>query len=66
MNLIPFAGKTTRTALKRENVYFKFRAGADTMQLANHYRCSEATILKWVNIERSHRLGLPVPYGRAA
>jgi transposase-like protein len=62
MTLIPFAGRESPVATKMENAYRRSLSGADTSQIARHYKCSEATILKWVNIERSRKLGLPVPY----
>lgn len=60
--LVPFVGRHSTMDAKRENAYARFRGGDDTMQIANHYKCSEATALRWITTERSRQPGLADPY----
>lgn len=66
--LVPFVGHDAvdqpfdRHAARRAQAYSRFKSGADTLQIARAFRVREATILKWISIERSRRLGLPDPY----
>lgn len=62
MALVAYAGKQRNP--KREYAYCRFMAGADTKQIADHYRMSEATVLRWITLERSARRQLPNPYER--
>jgi transposase-like protein len=63
MALVAYAGKDTEPNPRQQYAYDRFMAGADTTQIAAFYRISEATVLRWVNVERSSQLGLPSPYG---
>lgn len=66
--LIAYAGKEPRAfqsirAPQQSRAYDKFMSGMDTLQIADMYRVTERTALRWVNNERSLRHGLPSPYG---
>lgn len=63
-NLVAFAGRHSAVETKRENAYERFRSGADTAQIAAYYRMSEATVLRWITMERCCRRGLAEPYER--
>lgn len=39
-----------------------FNSGADTLQIAHNFAVKEATILRWITMERCQRLNLPNPY----
>lgn len=66
--LIQFAGSDpTEAEYKPRNghrlaAYNRFRKGKDTLQIAIEMGELERTILKWISIERSRRLGLREPY----
>lgn len=60
--LVAYAGKESNP--RREYAYQRFLAGADTKQIADFYRMSEATVLRWITIERCARRQLPIPYKR--
>lgn len=63
--MIPYAGHERREASRAHRAYLMFRAGRDTMQIAEHYRVKEHRVLKWINMERSRRRGLACPYRKA-
>ena len=63
--LIPFAGgkaRKTPTVTRRQLAYELFEFGKDTAQIAKQMNQPESTVLRWINIERANRLGLPSPY----
>lgn len=62
--LVAYAGKETEPTPdpRWARAYDKFKRGADTVQIAEFYHVYERTVLKWINIERSSRRGLPSPY----
>lgn len=47
---------------RRQRAYVMFRAGRDTYNIALAIGVDESRVLEWISIERSDRLGLPVPY----
>lgn len=55
-----------RQGSRRHRAYLMFRAGRDTKQIAERFRVKEHQVLKWISIERAHRLGLPCPYSERA
>lgn len=64
MHLVAYAGKNVESERndRRSRAYDRFMAGADTLQLSAFYRVNEYTMLRWINVERSLRHGLPSPY----
>lgn len=44
--------------------YEMFRSGRDTMQISHAFGIREATIHRWITMERCRRLNLPSPYGK--
>ncbi len=46
----------------RQAAYNRFCKGKDTLTIAEEMGQMERTILKWISVERSRRLGLPDPY----
>ncbi len=69
--LIPFAGHDLSEVRKRrflnpQRALMMFRNGKDTLFIANHFRVTEATALRWINVERAKEFQLSNPYSRAA
>lgn len=65
--LTPYAGQpekpdTTPYLSRQERSLMMFRAGKDTLFIAEHFKVREATVLRWITQERSSRLDLPNPY----
>ncbi len=50
----------------RQRAYTMFRAGRDTLDIAQAFKVPEARVLEWITVERSDHLGLPRPYGVTA
>lgn len=65
MHLVAYAGKDYEQEAnpKRGYAYDRFINGATTLQIADYYRMSEATVLRWITEERCARRGLKSPYG---
>lgn len=49
-------------AQRPERAATLFWGGMDTLQIAHNFAVKEATILRWITMERCQRLGLPSPY----
>lgn len=75
--LIPFAGQDPdepeidvpetkylhrKTHTRPEMAYRMFRMGSDTMHLADRFKRSEATILRWITNERCTTRNFANPY----
>lgn len=67
--LFRYAGREDPSPFRRVRVlprshraYMMFRAGKDTLAIAEHYSIRECTVLRWISQERSKRLGLADPY----
>lgn len=43
-----------------------FKAGMDTMQIAERLGVKERTVERWITVERCERLNLPNPYEASA
>ena len=44
-----------------QRAYRMFLAGADTADIAKRIGRHERTVSRWITVERSKRLGLPIP-----
>ena len=61
--LVAYAGKTKRSDWTLErHCSQRFRRGTDAAAIAEIVGIPEAEVLKILTIERSRRLGLPIPY----
>lgn len=73
--MIPYAGKYPRGKMDQRycpgvsssyRALMMFRAGKDTAFIADHFKLTEAGVLRWITEERSRERGLPNPYFSAA
>lgn len=77
MTMVPYAGKDPeepplsvpetkflhrKSHTRPEMAYRLFLLGHDTLQLSRRFRYSEATVLRWITLERCKARGLPNPY----
>lgn len=50
---------------RRQRAYVMFRAGKDTLDIAEALRVEEHRVLAWISVERSKHRNLPSPYEAA-
>jgi hypothetical protein len=50
-----------QSGTRPQRAYRMFLAGADTADIAKRIGRHERSVLRWITIERSKRLGLPLP-----
>ncbi len=51
-----------RSSTRSERAYRMFRAGSDTLEISRVIRYGEATVLRWITVERCKRLGIAQPH----
>lgn len=64
VEITPHLGQSRRHPELRRSyrALLMFRAGKDTAFIADHFKVTEAGVLRWITQERSRERGLPNPY----
>jgi hypothetical protein len=72
--LVKYAGQTSAAESRAQNMEFAqsvratvmFERGRDTFDISAVLKVPEATVLRWINEDRSLRKSRPNPYGGAS